>query len=335
VVIISQLDVARKIDLWRKENPTKYTFAAIGQILNLHPEAVRSIYRRYQSDLTDEISSLSPLDRVRDNSLFRYTYSLEAMKYIDKKENEQGYGDYLCLSDIHVPFEDHEALKAAIISAKSRGIKKVIINGDLFHLDAASNFAVSKDQLAEIELDRVKEILAVLASEFESVYIIEGNHDARLFKELIQKVRNGVKRFIQNVSAIQTAINELKVEEGIHNIYFADGNELWLGNVLICHPDHFSSTPGKTVMDMVDTYLPKFRNLSAVVIGHTHYDIKKVYKGIYVFETGCMCYEPDYKLGAKKHRDIWTTAYAILRINKDGNLVYNDSHVIPVGGNCG
>ncbi|MDP4224802.1 MAG: metallophosphoesterase [Bacteroidota bacterium] len=329
-----QIDQAKKIHEWLKE--PGITYKIIGDRLGIHPEAARSIYRRYQSDLTGEISVLSILDRERDPLLFRYTRSKEAMEYIDQKEKDVGYGDYLCLSDLHVPFEDVNAIKAAIADAKSRGIHKVIINGDLFHLDSASFFAVSKDQLAEIELNRVKEILQVIAHEFEVVYITEGNHDARLFKELIQKVRNGLKRFIQNISAIQTAIDELKAEEGITNIYYADGNELWLGNVLICHPDHYNSAPGRTVFDMIDTYLPEHRSLSAVIIGHTHYDLKRMYRGVAAFETGCLCYEPDYRTGAKKRKDIWTTAYGIFRIDKNGNLDYNNSHVIPVvGEKCG
>jgi len=330
VITISQLDIARKIDAWRKEKPKPKTFSEIAKLLGFdNPEKARSIYRRYQSDLTDEISYMSILDRVRDTSLLRYTHSVEAMERIASAEKEAGYGQYLVFSDIHVPFEDVDAIKTGIFDARRRGIKKLIINGDLFHLDAASNFAVTKDQLAEAELNRVKELLLVFANEFEKIIIVEGNHDSRLFKELTKSVKNGLKRFIQNISAIQTAIDELNVEDGVSNIYYTQGNELWLGNVLFCHPDHFSPSPGKTVMDMVDTYLPTHRELSGVVIGHTHYDIKKLYRGIPVFETGCLCFEPDYRLGAKKRRDVWTTAYAIIEINKDGDLVYENSHVIP------
>jgi predicted phosphodiesterase len=327
-----QIDIAKKIDGYLKDG---LTYKQIGDLLGYHPEKVRSIYRRYQSDLTGEIGIWSILDRERNPELFKYSRSKQAMEDIDEKEKAIGYGDYLCFSDIHVPFEDTDALKTAIINAKSRGIKKLIINGDLFHLDAASKFPVSKDELAKIELERVKELLIVFASEFEVVYITEGNHDARLFKELARSTKNGLKVFIEGISAIQIAIDQLRKSENIRNISYADGNELKLGNVMFCHPDHFSSTPGKTVFDMIDTYLNDYRDLSAVIIGHTHYDLKKMYRGVCAFETGCLCYEPDYRLGARKRKDIWTTAFSIFRIKSDGNLDYENSHVIPVGEKVG
>lgn len=325
---MSQLDEAREIKELRLKG---ISWGDIGKKFNRHSEACRSILRRYESEITGEVSVLSILDKqINLDDLIFNKKSQKLIKQFDEQEKQTKYGDYFYVSDLHGLFCIFDALKIGILDAKSKGIKKAIINGDLFDLDSASKFITTKDTIIKSELPKIKDILTVFGKEFDVTYITAGNHDDRVRKTLMAKVPNGIKDLIQGIDPIQKVIDDLKVEENIDNLYYTWGNELKLGNVIFAHPEHFSSVPGRTVLDMIDTYLLTYKDLSAVIIGHTHADQKKCYKGIYAFETGCMCFESDYRLGARKRKDIWTVAYSIFRIKEDGNLDYNNSHVIPV-----
>jgi predicted phosphodiesterase len=325
---LSQLEEARNIKELRLQGTS---WNDIGKQLNRNGEACRSILRRYESEITGEVSVLSILDKKIDlDGLIFNKKTQKLMQIFDEQEQKSNYGDYFYVSDLHGLFCIMEGLKVGILDAKSKKITKAIINGDLFDLDSASKFMVPRDSIIASELPKIKDILTVFGKEFEATYITAGNHDDRVRRLLFSKVPNGIKDLIQGVDPIQKVIDDLKTEEGIENLYYTWGNELKLGNVIFAHPEHFSSVPGRTVLDMIDTYLLKHKDLSAVIIGHTHADIKKVYKGVYAFETGCLCFEPDYRLGARKRKDIWTVAYSIFRIKEDGNLDYKNSHVIPI-----
>lgn len=328
VVELGQLELARQIKSMRDDNKS---WNDIGDKFDRHPESCRSILRRYESDLTGEISILSILDKVPDfDELISYRKCQKKIEEFNKRERLDGYGDYFYVSDLHGLFVDRKALKKGIIDAKNRGIKKVIVNGDIFDLPSASIFPVSKDSIIKNEIPVVKDIFIVLANEFDVVYIVKGNHEARVQRRIAEKVNNGIKDLLKNIDPIQSVVDDLENEEDITNIYYTWGNELILGNVIFAHPDYYCDSPGKTVLGMIDTYSKDYKNLSAVIIGHTHYDMKKMFRGIAAFETGCCCFEPDYRLGARRRKDNWTIAYSIFRINKDGNLDYNNSFVIPV-----
>lgn len=320
---MTQIDEAKKIAILLRE---KRSWNEIGNILNCHPEKARSIFRRYQSDLTGEVSALSFFDKQIEEDMIYYRRAIPYLEEINAMEKKDKYGAYLVISDLHGQFLNRKALKYAILQAKELGIKKVIVNGDLFHADCISKFGCSRDEILKEEVEIVSDILTVLAECFDKCIIVEGNHDKRLNKIIVNSVPNGVKCFVNDISAIGKTI-ELLSTEVKNKIYFTHCNELKLGSVIFAHPDHFSSISGRTVMDLIDTYLPAHRNLTGVVIGHTHYDFKKCYKGIAAIETGCLSYEPDYRRGAIKRKDIWVTSYAIVKIDESGDIDYNNSNV--------
>lgn len=327
---INQLDIAKRIYRWR-ENERDITWGEIADRLQCHPEKARSIFRRYESDITGKVDTMSLLDHEPTEELFTYNRINKCIKEFDEKERSDGYGLYAVFSDIHGEYCDRQALKAAIIKAKELGCDKAIILGDLFHLDSASSFPVSQDFLVEREVELVKDVMLVIATHFDRVYVVKGNHEERYERLLSKRIPNGLKYFTRWLSPIQTVIDDLKETECINNIYYTWGFELRLGNVCFLHPKHFSSVPGRTVLDMVDTYMMKNSGLSAVVIGHTHYDFKKCYKGVGAFETGCLCYNCDYNMEPRKRKDEWTTAFGVIKIHYNGDNDYNNSHVMLIG----
>jgi predicted phosphodiesterase len=324
---LSQLEEARLISEYRNQGKT---FNDIGLILDRNPEACRSTLRRYESDLNNDLSILNILDNEVSDDFFTSKKTEKVCQEINEREQKKGYGKYLVISDIHEPFGARNVIKKILLDSEVKKIDTCIIDGDLFQMDIASKFPQDRDELIETSLNKGSEILEVLSNQFKQVYIVEGNHDRHAKRELIKSIKNGLKRLIKDVSPIQTVIDELYEKNKINNIQFTYGNELFLGNVVFAHPDYFAGTMGQTVIGMADSYLAKNRNVNAVIIGHTHQIFFAQYKGIYVFENGCVCKEMDYIKGAKKHKTPWVLGYGIYSINKEGNLNIKESKVIPM-----
>jgi predicted phosphodiesterase len=322
-----QLEEAKLISQYRSQNKT---FNEIGNLLNKNPEACRSTLRRYQSNLNEDINILNILDNEINDDIFNYKRSEKICQQIDEYERSKKYGTYLCLSDIHSPFESRKTIKQILLDPDVKKIDTCIVNGDLFQMDVASKFPVDRDELIELSLDKGSEILEVLANQFKKVYIVEGNHDRHCKRELLKSVKNGLKRLIKDVSPIKTVIDELYDKNKIDNIEFTYGNELMIGNVVFAHPDYFSSVPGQTVIGMIDTYLTRYKDLSAVIIGHTHQLHYLNYKGVAGYETGSLCKEMDYIRGAIKHRTPWVLGYGIFTIKPDGDIDTKNSQVISI-----
>lgn len=323
---LTGIEKARIIHTLRQE---EIPWNEIGLRFGENPEALRSTLRRYQSDIDDNISILSVLDKsFNEKELLQSHTSSLLLKQIDETERKDGYGEYLTFSDTHGRYRNNAFLKEAILDAQQRGVKKVIVNGDIFDFEAISKFPSNKDVNAKEEKECVKEMFLVLSKVFDVVLADKGNHDDRLEREIARNIKNGYKVFFKDIDAIKIIIDELREEEGIDNIYYTRTNELFLGDVVFAHPFRFSSVPGRTVMNLADSYLIKNRNLSGVIIGHTHYDFRKMYKDIGVFELGCMCHEPDYKKGPSFGKDKWVNAYGFINITPEGKLDYNKSKLV-------
>jgi predicted phosphodiesterase len=324
---MSQLDEARIIAEYKKQGKT---FNDIGEILGKNGEACRSTLRRYQSDLNNDISLLNILDNEINEDKFTSKRSEEVCKAINDAECLKKYGAYFVINDLHEPYTERKVLKRILLDPEVRKIKTCIVNGDLLQLDVASKFPVDKDEVIKESIEKGSEILEVLASEFEEVIVIEGNHDRHAKRELLKSVKNGLKFLIKDVYAIQSIINDLYEKHNIKNIKFTFGNELKLGNVYFAHPDYYTGVPGQTVIGMADSYLAKDRSVNAVIIGHTHAVHSGIYKDIAVYECGCLCKDMDYIKGAQKRKSPWVLAYSIFTIKPDGDLDRNKSKVITV-----
>lgn len=100
----------------------------------------------------------------------------------------KGPARILVVSDIHVPFHDPEAIRAAISYGRDQGkISHVLVNGDL--LDAYHLSTFEKDPRARSfgeEVNVAVEILQIFARSFKSAKIIVklGNHEQRFNRYL-------------------------------------------------------------------------------------------------------------------------------------------------------
>lgn len=323
---MSQLDDARIIKEYRNQGKT---FNDIGEILGKNSEACRSTLRRYESNLNNDIDILNILDKEFDFSTLK-SKKAEARCYeINEAERLKHYGSYLIFSDLHIPYERGALIKDILLQPEVKKIDTCIIDGDLGQFEVAGKWPSETDDIITITLDRMEEILEVIASQFKKVIIIPGNHDLWCERELNRTTKNGLKELLKGVSPIQIVIDRL-FEKGITNIEFTIQNELQLGNVMIAHPNEFVSTTGQTVIRVAEGYLVKNRDLSAVIIGHTHNVFTSLYRNVAVYEIGCLCHVLEYKKKNKMDRNVWVPAYGIFTIKPDGDLDVGKSRVIAM-----
>lgn len=92
-------------------------------------------------------------------------------------------GVFMVIGDIHVPTVDYEFACLVSRVAEKHGIKRLVIGGDVFNMDAFSSYdtVVAVPSWAQ-ERDAARLLFKQWTQDFERIYIIMGNHDRRMQK---------------------------------------------------------------------------------------------------------------------------------------------------------
>lgn len=200
--------------------------------------------------------------------------SLEYDNFVVAKTN-----DFIVISDIEIPDHDPVMLEAALYTAMSQNIKTLIIAGDLLATDNSSlnswaeTWAVGNQINYEGSIGIAVQILARFLSWFDSIIVIEGNHDDRVNRATGGEVWFGM--LLKEAESIAKTVNA-KVMFSHYEYCYA---ETWRGMVYIAHPSNYSQTPVKLGQEMYATengpyWDPRVhgsrRDSCHVVIAHTH-----------------------------------------------------------------
>lgn len=96
-------------------------------------------------------------------------------------------GKWGVINDVHIPFHDTRAVDLTLEHFYKRGVKNLLLNGDILDCYMASDFTKipTMPQLKD-EFDMLKPWLAFLKKKFNVIYKL-GNHEERLERVLIQK----------------------------------------------------------------------------------------------------------------------------------------------------
>ena len=97
-------------------------------------------------------------------------------------------GDPLILADIHAPFHDARWINEVADLAIGRGIKQLVIGGDLADFNAFSKWGADIGIDADFELDQLSKVMDELCAAFPDVYYFAGNHDVRPVRMLQNRV---------------------------------------------------------------------------------------------------------------------------------------------------
>jgi len=166
-------DIWQKVETWREQGDQ---WKVIGKRLQRNPDTLRARYSERRRRVIPIASS--PWFSVKRGNL---TLTIEAQRYTDMMVCQ---GDALIVGDIHLIDTCWELLKLVGIVGKRhmrRGLRKLIIAGDLMNLDALSAHTKYMPTTALLdELDTAAALLKEWAAIFDQVWYIMGNHEQRL-----------------------------------------------------------------------------------------------------------------------------------------------------------
>jgi predicted phosphodiesterase len=150
-------------------------------------ETVRSLIRAYRGKY-----GATNKKQYKDNEFFN-----QKIEFKLPESHAEHYDPYiisqskvLILSDLHFPYQDNQAIKAAINYGKEQKVNCILINGDL--IDFATISRHEKDwrhRNVAFEFEAVREFLFELRRHFPKAKIVfkEGNHCERWEKWLFLK----------------------------------------------------------------------------------------------------------------------------------------------------
>jgi predicted phosphodiesterase len=243
-----------------------------------------------------------------------------------EKENKQTYifptqcNRILIISDIHCPYQDNEALEAALNFGIERKANTVLINGDLIDFYQISRFEKDiRKRGVKFEIDCAKQILRYIRHKFPLATIIYymGNHDHRWTKYMLNKAPEllDIPEFsIYNI----LGLSELQIK-------LIDNNRgSKAGKLNIRHGHEFFGSGG--VLPARYFYLKAKDN---ILVSHVHKTSnyatpninKKVHGG---FSIGCLSdLDPDYNPNNE-----YNHGFAFLEVEKSGDFKLDNKQII-------
>lgn len=189
---MKKLDVIRSYrDKYGMDMPTLKLARIIfkeNAILFKDVEQVRSYLRSIEnkSAYTAKVTHPYP-DRPRNPYNLPESYSKEPSVL----KLPTGCNSILCLSDLHIPYHDINALSLAIEYGINEEVNTVFINGDLIDFHGLSRFEKDpRKRSVKQEFEAAKSFLIALREAFptQEIYWLLGNHDMRYQKWLMTKV---------------------------------------------------------------------------------------------------------------------------------------------------
>ena len=194
--------------------------------------------------------------------------------------------------DLHIPYHESDAVKAAIKLAKDDKVDAIFLNGDVldfFGLSFHEKNPKNRPRISE-ELESAREFLKGLRKHFPNIpiYWVDGNHENRLERYLAVKAPE-----LLDTSEFQISSLLRMAEYGI--TYLGFRTKCYFGKLLVEHGDRLKGTGG---VNPARTARLKYKR--SVLINHFHklsVDSGKQYDGdvMTCWSNGCLCeLEPEY-----------------------------------------
>lgn len=225
-------------------------------------------------------------------------------------------------SDIHVPFHNMVALRAAISEAKRIGSTIILLNGDTMDCHELSKYEKDpRERKFREEIPLVRQFLAYMRQEFPKARIIwkDGNHDERLYLYL--------RRHAPAVLGVDDfeAPRILRFKE--YDIeYVTDKRPIVCGKLNILHGHEY---PGGITAPVNPARGLFLRAKACAIQGHQHQTSEHAEptlegKSIACWSVGCLSeLHPQYMPLNK-----WNHGFASIEMAKDGNFKIRNNKII-------
>ena len=189
---MKKLDVIRSYrDKYGMDMPTLKLARIIfkeNAILFSDVEQVRSYLRGIENKSGSNIKTTHP-HPVRPKNPYNLPDSYSKEPAVLKLPT--GCDSILCISDLHIPYHDIDALSLAIEYGINNDVNTIFINGDLIDFHGLSRFEKDpRKRSVKQEFEAAKSFLIALREAFptQEIYWLLGNHDMRYQKWLMTKV---------------------------------------------------------------------------------------------------------------------------------------------------
>lgn len=217
----------------------------------------------------------------------------------------------LVIPDLHAPFHEPEMFAAML--EREADADHVICIGDLGDSYALSRFEKYERMPYREEWASVNLCMQEMASRFPSVEIVIGNHDARLERQLRQRLTEDMVDAIHLITGgilcpitamakryPNVTIAKHETPSGKHVDWFTTIGDAWLG-----HPEKYSRVPGSAIRAVEEWISDNETALGLepyrlVVMGHTHAMSWLPWRaGKLLVECGCLCTQQGYMLSPR------------------------------------
>lgn len=227
----------------------------------------------------------------------------------------------LILSDIHIPYQDNEALSVAINEGIRQGCDAVILNGDALDCHMISDFVKDpRKRKFKDELYAMRQFVETLRSEFPNahIYYKEGNHEERYWRYMRIKAPE-----LFDIDAFDFA-SLCHLDK--HNITWIDGkSKLNIGKLSVFHGHEF----GKQFLPSVNVARGLFlKTKVSSLCGHHHQTAEHNErdangKFITCWGVGCLSeLSPDYNPYSK-----YNHGFAIVKKGTNGQFSVNNYRI--------
>jgi predicted phosphodiesterase len=234
--------------------------------------------------------------------------------YAKKRRHVEVKGTkFLILCDVHIPYQDNEALTVAINEGVRQGCDAVILNGDALDCHMISDFVKDpRKRKFKDELYAMRQFVDTLRGQFPTahIYYKEGNHEERYWRYMRVKAPE-----LFDIDAFDFA-SLCHLDK--HNITWIDGkSKLNIGKLSIFHGHEF----GKQFLPSVNVARGLFMKTKvSALCGHHHQTAEHNErdangKFITCWGVGCLSeLSPDYNPYSK-----YNHGFAIVEKGTNGN----------------
>lgn len=228
----------------------------------------------------------------------------------------------LVISDLHVPYHDTAAIKAALDYGRKQRVDTVYINGDFADFYAVSRHDKDPSRSLKDEIAQCRKMLRHIRSRFPDARIIYkvGNHEDRM------------ERFLAKNAPVLLGIDEFAIPDILKladlNIEYVPTLGLaFLGKLPVYHGHELPQGMSSPVNPARGIWM---RVQDSMMCGHWHRSSVHTEKiGVRgkvksCWSLGCLCnMTPDY---APVNR--WSHGFAIVHINDDGTYEVDNKTII-------
>jgi len=221
-------------------------------------------------------------------------------------------GDWVVLADLHVPFHRADVCEAACAAGKRQKIRRLLIAGDLFDFSRFTPFRnLAENPSVADELQSVAQVVYMFLKTFDSIYVMNGNHDIRFARQVNDEV--------QPNTLLAGALNDdarrrVRWTKHPYCEVMNEGVKWW-----VVHPSNYSRVPAKAALNLC------YKLKANVAAAHCHiagkaYTACGTYKAV-----GLPCATDElktpYLIYSFTNHPVWQKGFAVLR---DGDIFLHD-----------